>query len=214
MFLRSIIIAGATLTFSGTVLAEELTLPEDPISDISISEYDWSGGYVGVSVGAERIDIGGSTLDSNHLAAGLYAGMNLQQKGLIAGVEGEVSYSGYDVTVTGQTASLRLRKHINGAIKARVGYAFDNFLLYGTAGVAVARLDADGSLGAASGSQSQMLVGYTVGGGLEIGLTEGLVGRLGYGYTDYGAVAVDTGPVVSNFDMVAHRVTAGMSYSF
>ena len=51
--------------------------------------------------------------------------------------------------------------------RARAGLAFDNVLVYGTAGLAYGR----GELELAGGSESNVHYGWTAGLGLEIGLT-------------------------------------------
>ncbi len=57
-------------------------------------------------------------------------------------------------------------------LRARFGYAFDNFLLYGTAGGAALNLNSTINAGAVGSSTTSNTAGaWTVGGGLEAGLT-------------------------------------------
>ncbi len=102
----------------------------------SVQAQDWTGAYVGVTVGAARSDQslsvnGGGSVSQNATATGIVAGYQMQNGCLVYGAElayakasfapdGVIHVSDTDLTYTD--------------IKARVGYAMGKVLVYGTAG--------------------------------------------------------------------------------
>lgn len=95
---------------------------------------------------------GGSQADSSTSAkakggeAGLTGGYNIQSGGLVYGFEGDASWSDADgdrTTVNSPVAGTnqRLTGDVDayGTLRARLGYAWNNVLLYGTAGGAAVR---------------------------------------------------------------------------
>ena len=86
----------------------------------------------------------------------------------------------------------------------------DPFLVYGTAGLAVA----DSELSRAGFSDSETNVGYTVGAGIEAQVFDGVTTRLEYRYSDYGSADYDLGntAVSSGFD--EHSIRAGVALKF
>ena len=98
-------------------------------------------------------------------------------------------------------------------VRGRVGYAFDNILLYGTGGVAALGAKTSLSLvpgGAACGAiltgcaGASRQIGAVIGGGVEYGITPNLSAKLEYLYIS--AVSLD----------VSHHgeVRAGVNYRF
>ena len=129
----------------------------------------WSGPWAGVlaSVG----DIGGSGA-----LGGVAGGYALQFDKLVVGVDGDVSFGGLD----GRRLGGRYEIEALGAIRARVGYAFDRFVVFGTAGAAFASAEF-----ARRGDRDRELqVGWTVGGGIDVAITGSLSARAEYLYVD------------------------------
>ncbi|WP_425074614.1 outer membrane protein [Sagittula sp. S175] len=87
----------------------------------------WTGGYLGLSLGAAKGEIGGS--DTTEPVYGLHGGYDYQfNNGLVAG--GEIEYQGNDdLTVGGVDVD-----NVSRA-KAKLGYDLGNMMVYGTAGV-------------------------------------------------------------------------------
>ncbi len=71
---------------------------------------------------------------------------------------------------------------VNGSVRGRIGYDFNPFMLYGTAGLAIGQ----NKLEDATSSESKTAVGYTVGAGAETFITNNVTARIEYRYTDYG----------------------------
>lgn len=160
------------------------------IEPVRASNYDWTGFYIGGHVGGARSKTDSSTVDT--ATGGVAAGGNaasLWHGGLqlgydvmlplriVMGVGADVS-SGNTTTATATDASGistdRTTAFDSETVRARLGYAFDNLLLYGTGGWAWSsdqfiRTQLSGTLNLATAGTEEAvnkyLGGWTVGGG-------------------------------------------------
>jgi len=218
--------------------------------------YNWSGIYVGADGGfgfgpmrGVMTDTTGAPLaayDNNVSGpfAGGYFGVNYQRGMLVVGLEGDMQRA----NLTGnnqQQASILATGTLPGgpytiattvkdydSLRARVGAAFDRFLVYGTAGVAIGNLATSyGVLGTAApmvgvtvpgagpfaSAGSDYSYGWTAGAGLEYAFTDTVLGRAEYRFTDLAtsgfvnavADAADTGHRLPISDF-----RAGIAYKF
>jgi len=126
--------------------------------------------------------------------------------------------------------TLELRNRWQASVRGRLGYAWDRFLVYGTGGVAFADVRATfGFAGVPFGfpttfvEDSQTLVGGTVGGGFEYGITENLSFGVEYRFSDFGHQDFSHGtvligaaalPVTTSTDLQTHEVTARLNWRF
>ena len=171
----------------------------------------WTGFYLGANIGStfdHKNDVSfdsavsearaGGTYDIDDTwLAGVHLGYNWQtSRNIVLGIEGDVS-GAFDDNDDFDWL---------GSIRGRVGYAFGNALLYGTAGVAFASTDDD------------TVTGWVVGGGLDYKLRQNIsVGLEGLYYrfddVDFaGTVPVDFGP--GSFDDHFWTVRARLTYHF
>ncbi len=190
---------GAASAFA-TDLPPAPALPPSPV-------FTWTGAYFGVNAGAAYDFLGAARLvplsEANGgiesgarpasvrafdtgAALGGQVGYNYElggrAGGMVAGVEADLDYTGLDATRpytgTGDVRSaFRAGLDDLGTVRARLGYAFGQFLVYGTGGLAYgsafARDDLLAPGGSAlrfHGSRSDTLVGYAAGGGVEYAL--------------------------------------------
>lgn len=104
------------------------------------------------------------------------------------------------------------------AIRARLGYAIDQrTMLYAAGGVAFAGTEATVSeLGVVRDKISDTLVGWTVGVGGEHALTNNLIARAEYRYSDFGSNSYTGLPDTIDTDMKyqTHDVRLGLAYKF
>lgn len=166
----------------------------------------WTGLYAGAHLGAGFINQPGG--DQRAIFGGLQAGYNQQFGQFVVGGELEGSYNN------------RLQHRISGggvyeqtwsgSAKARAGVALDSILLFGTAGVAVARLDAKGAI--TSGDRWQ--AGLAFGGGVEFAFSESMSAKLEYTQTRFNNVPSTSGGIGRSDNLVNHAVTAGINYRF
>jgi len=167
--------------------------------------FNWTGFYAGVHAGWGWGDSTGGDLSGHVLGAQI--GYNYQMvSGLTFGVETDITFSGIDGAVAGGAFTA----DYIGTLRARIGYAFDRVLIYGTGGFAYA----GGDLKVAGLSNDQDHYGYAIGFGIEGMITSNVSARLEYIYTDFGSRTYQTvvGPAGVGFSSSLLR--AGVNYRF
>ncbi|GLS38817.1 porin [Mesorhizobium tianshanense] len=211
----SILAASVSLASAADVMA----VAEPPAGFV------WSGGYVGLQAGYGWGD-SDNDFPSSPIAeidgdidgglVGIYGGWNWQFNQVVAGIEADVNYSGIEGTSTNvfdESATTELRW--NGAVRGRLGYAFDQFLIYGAGGVAFGDIDVDlFDAGGTFAAASETKAGWTVGVGTDIAFSANLIGRAEYRYTDYGEVEYTAPGGDGSIDVDTHTVAIGLAYKF
>ena len=211
-----------------------------------VALYNWSGFYIGGHVGglwADKdwtdvtppppfIPLGSHT--ASGVAAGGQVGFNWQTGAWVFGVEGQFSWTNADsdhgCIVAGAVVLLTCRTEMNwvGTAAGRIGYAFNNVLLYAKGGAAFADEDfltIPSTTGVALGVQSVALrasdtrTGWMVGGGVEWGFTPNWSAKIEYNFMEFGKdtfAFVDPvfGTSLIQIDQQVHLVKAGINYRF
>jgi outer membrane immunogenic protein len=171
---------------------------------------DWSGFYLGAllgySWGRAETDDPSEDLGADGIDGGAYAGATWQTGNFVLGGEADLLASG----LAGEEDGLEVDQGLNGSLRARAGIALDQFLLYGTGGVALS----DVEVGDGSSSDDSALWGWTAGAGVEAMVTDKVTARIEYRYTDYEneTFTLDNGPVDS--DLSTQSVRAGIGFKF
>lgn len=181
----------ATAALSGSALAADLAEPVD-------SAYDWSGFFIGAHVGYGGANVSGQydiddvnfvgetfvnddagpfDLDAEGFLGGGQIGYNWQSGSFVLGIEGDVTYTDWSDSLTNDDdEQVSVKTDFVGTLRGRAGYAMDNLLLYGTAGVALTdtKFTADDDVfnPGDSGSVKFNDLGIVVGGGAEYALNE------------------------------------------
>ncbi|MDB5542805.1 MAG: porin family protein [Devosia sp.] len=200
MRLSRILLASASvLAICGVANAADLIVDESAPVDVVSAAHDWSGVYVGASVGFgtgtvdwtgdffdDITDAPGGSLDGSFdvsgWTAGVQAGANVQFDMFVLGVEGDINWAnitgegenigpGPDFTVPSATIDWI------GSLRGRAGVAIDQVLLYGTAGFAFAGGEFGiTNLDFAGDDQTGDInaTGWTAGFGAEVALDENL----------------------------------------
>lgn len=211
--------------------------------------YNWSGFYAGAHGGygwGQTQDVsnaGAAERKTKGGFGGVQAGYNWQANGspFVLGIEADASFGAISNSWGGanQFDSYYGRDTIStfGTVRGRLGYAFDRVLVYGTGGLAWGIEDHGFGCDAArvtvtNGCQNRVggksfytsgnatNIGWTAGGGVEIGVTRNWSVKGEYLFTDFGQNAmtlVDPNyPAKSgrNFDTTFHSVRAGINYRF
>jgi outer membrane immunogenic protein len=175
----------------------------DPL--VAAPLFNWTGFYIG-GHGGYGWGTGAGVSTSGFIGGG-QLGFNYQLNGgLVLGAETDISISGIDGTAGGVTFGTDYL----GSLRARVGYAVDRVLLYGTGGFGYGRGDL--RIGGLSDKQTQW--GWALGGGIEAMVAPQLSARIEYLYMDlghdtYGSVI---GPI--NVGFTTGLLRAGMNYKF
>jgi outer membrane immunogenic protein len=213
---------GAALALAATpvMAADYLYTNPPPIYGYSEGS-DWSGQYIGVTVGGlrPRIDIpGAATFEDNALMGGVFAGVNFQDgNGLVYGAEADADYAHFDrsgacTSPAGWTC--RGFTDFQGSLRARLGFATDTFHVYATAGLAVAHVGGSTNDGATEYSDSQIYAGWTAGVGGEVAFSDQWFARAEYRYTHLGANDLTFDTVYPGVNATSHALRAGVGYRF
>ena len=229
MGLSGILALVAAVGTAGAASAADLSPPLRPLVAAPIytpvSAYNWTGWYLGVQGGYDwnhaSTFSGGFTYPANEngLSAGVYGGYNWQPAGnWVFGVDTSINYD----WARGSATSGGLLPSANsagptwkGLFRGRVGYAWDRFLVYGTAGGAIAGYSA--STVGPPGSGSATPFGWTVGGGIEVAMTQRWTARLDYSYQNYGTFnAKGSGTFAGGVpvSLTGSTLMAGIAYKF
>jgi outer membrane protein OmpA-like peptidoglycan-associated protein len=151
------------------------------------------------------------------VTGGGQVGYNYQIDNFVLGVEGDIRGGGLSTTTNvpagGLTnfapgSSFNATSDFNASVRGRLGYAWNQFLFYGTGGIAVADVNVKSNfapsttaggtaLPGTSASSSTTLLGPTFGGGVEYALTPNISIAGEYRYTDYGFGTVHLGNVAT-----------------
>jgi outer membrane immunogenic protein len=229
----SIMTAAAVLMAAPVASAADLPVKASPPMALPVKApvytlYDWSGfylgGHVGYFWGHTSVDEDGILAEhnahTNGVIGGALAGYNVQFGPVVVGIEGDFGWSnahGTGIIVPppppAPVVQLPNQYDLNwvGRARGRIGYAFNNWLVFAAGGFSVADFDfregevqqpdpgGGGGGGvilaptspAASAAQQRLhaggrYYGWSVGGGVETAITRNLVGRLEFLYDDFG----------------------------
>ena len=151
--------------------------------------------------------------DDTAFTGGAMIGANWQWETFVLGVEADVNYAGFGESNSREwsgelfgTPDVVARSNADfdadwwGTVRARAGFAVDNWLFYGTGGLAWGTLDASASIDACwndcldgvsfRGSESDTNIGWTIGAGMEWGFDNWTLGAE-YLYVDLGSADFD-----------------------
>ena len=197
----------------------------------AVAVYNWTGIYLGISggYGWGRQDplslittqFDQVTTDINGWMVGGTFGAQIQSGRVVLGVEGDISWANIKgtasvvPTILGApvpfAATVATEATSISTVRVRVGYAVDNWLMYGTGGVAVVHGKSNatlagvvcGTIGNLPCSGDSMRVGIAAGGGIEYGFTPNWSAKLEY---------VWIGAALN--DAHLNTVRAGINYRF
>ena len=171
----------------------------------------WDGAYVGLYGGynwlASRIG-GNPDVDGiDGLTGGGYVGYNYQfDQNWVAGIEGMGGVSGAENSFGG----VNVEQNWEASLRGRMGYAFENSMVYGLAGLAGTKA----SVSTPTGSDSRVNLGWTIGAGIETHLTENITARAEYDYSDYGARKYSLGGGNGDVGLNSHALKLGIGLKF
>jgi len=180
----------AALAFAAPVKAAD-----QPIPYKAVQAFSWNGIYVGAHVGYGWSDASGLELDG--FVGGAQIGFNVHlSPSWVIGLETDISATNIGAGAVDQPWIWSGR--------ARLGYAFDRTLVYGTIGIAASRLDAAGV--------SSGFIGVVYGAGVEWAWARNWSMRVEYLRYDFGdEIFAFLGPVTTLDSSV---VRFGVNYRF
>jgi len=145
----------------------------------------WAGLYVGASVGyawgeGEQLTEGTLKTDLDGAVYGAQIGYNFQRDNVVYGVEASFNGANLEGSEFGGAVTSELDWYATAV--ARLGYSFDDMLVYGFGGVAWG----DVKLGFVGFESEETHVGWTAGLGVERALSDNFSLRLEYAHVDLG----------------------------
>ena len=141
-----------------------------------LNAYSWAGPYLGANLGYNWGSVDNNVTNPSGFEGGVQAGYNWQSGRMVFGVEGDLQATAADDTF----APCKFSNPWFGTVRGRVGYAFNNIMLYGTGGLAFGELRGE-TYGL---SESHTNAGWTAGVGAEFGLAQNWSAKIEYLYVD------------------------------
>lgn len=231
---------GAVSTASAADLAARPYTKAPPM--IAASGYNWAGFYIGGHGGygwarnnTTAVSGAGTTFVDTSLDGG-FGGGQIGYNWVIApnwlfGIEGDGSIADMGVTTsntTGATTSVTNTKvDAFGTVRGRIGYFWNNVLLYGTGGYGWYGVERDRTITASgnpaligqNSATSATASGWVVGGGLEWGFAPNWSAKTEYLYSEFNTASTFTytlpgATVNTDTKSHLHTVKFGINYHF
>lgn len=174
--------------------------------------FDWTGFYIGAGGGYGWTNT--SNLDMKGGFVGGQLGYSAQFGSWVLGIEADGHWANIEQTVgVVGLATAQSKIDAYGTVRGRVGYAFDQVLLYGTGGVAFADNKITATLLGLSASDSQVHIGWTAGAGVEFALNRNWSAKVEYLYADFGSKAYFNN-LITTGNIQVSTVKGGINYRF
>lgn len=250
LLLAASIFALSARTVLGADLAPQAAEPVAP----AYGPYDWTGFYAGISGGYDfgtghDVTMGelfpGNTplvdrygrLSPKGGFGGVQGGYNWQSGNFVVGLEADIQAA--DISdrtsgvgaVTNYSVSTKSQATWFGTVRPRIGYAFDNILIYATGGLVFGGVkysqdyaDLTNAGFFARIRDDKTRLGYAVGAGAEYAFNQHWTAKLEYQYIDLGRSTIsgeeflDGNPtdftIQTRLHSDFHTIRAGVSYKF
>ena len=253
--MRAYLVALGLTALATSALAADLPVKAPPMAPPP-PVLTWNGLYIGGNVGyawgnwdgnlifdpgtgplAGIFTPSGRTIDATGWLAGGQIGFNYQVNSLVFGLEADWQWTGLKGSGSFITDDLQTNWAIKtqldwfGTVRARFGFAVNNFLLYGTGGVAYGETKGAQVVSAtaccfvsAVAAFHENHIGWTAGAGVEWMYSQNWSFKAEYLYVDLGSAdyrfvgttVVGTPHTTDSFpaDLTFHIVRAGVNYRF
>ncbi len=211
----------AGVLIGGPAWAADLPQPAAPVQyqePAPVAQFDWSGFYMGGQLGWGWSDFntnnsatGKFNSDASGINGGVHAGYNFAvTPNIVLGAEADFSLSDSEKRRTVSGVNVKTKSDWNSTFRARAGWTFDRFMVYGTGGLALAdinvRANGDGA--------SKTAVGWTAGAGVEGAVSDNVTARLEYLYQDFGRESFSVNGSKYKTDLSNNIARFGVSYKF
>ncbi|MGN6487018.1 MAG: outer membrane protein [Devosia sp.] len=214
-FRNAVLLSAASFALlSGAAQAADLLVAAEPAPAVASSS--WDGFYVGIFGGYAQ---GTLTTTDNFLPVSPY---EEDYAGYLVGLQGGYNFTlsdnvvggfGVDIAYNGaatEDPSYVVRIGWSGSATARLGLDLGGIVPYALGGIALANVEVADFPAA---TESHTHVGYTVGAGIEVALTDAVSANLEYRYTGFGTQIYDLTNITTG-DFADHSVRAGVNYHF
>jgi outer membrane immunogenic protein len=213
--MKRILLAGAAFAaLSSASFAADLSAP---VEDADV----WSGFFIGIQGGYAFKDVELTTddgtpvstdIESDDFVIGAYYGRNWQSGNLVFGLDSSFSYIGLDEDDVGDDTFFEA--DFLGLSRLKVGYAFDDTLLFVAGGLATTFFEAEDP--AFDEEDDDWAFGWTVGAGVEHKFSDNWSARIEYAYfhieSDDMELPTDVGTI--DIELEGHIIRGGIAYHF
>lgn len=219
----------ATVALSATAQAADL-LVEPAAAPAVAADQDWTGFYLGAQLGyiAGSANWQNTSQDSRYsdgspegAAFGIYGGYDIDLGSVVLGIGGQYNVTDSSDTqpfVTDLTDTATFDVSGYGSIDASLGIDLGQFKPYAVVGAAAANLDVYYTGSPDEDYATETLWGWSAGLGVDVALTDSIIGRLEYRHADYGSVEVTsdvTAPgETHDLSLTSDTLTAGVAFKF
>ncbi|WP_336813931.1 outer membrane protein [Bosea sp. MMO-172] len=226
-------LTGLAILLSGAAGAADLRKIALPPAPDLPALYSWTGVYAGLqggyAWGDSRVRIGAPgggfapvsfRAGEDTAFGGAHAGFNYQLGGIVLGVEGDVEALDSRSRFDGIGLSARVSQDWQGSARARLGLAFDRWLVYGTGGASFTEYERRVFTPGAGFSErlTSARTGWNVGAGVNFAFTDNLILGAEYRYTDFGrnrfASSGAFPGLTGSQDLSTHSARASVAYKF
>jgi outer membrane immunogenic protein len=231
--MKRLLIAGAlAFAAAGQALAADLPQPAPPPPQAPAAYiptvapvYNWGGIYFGANGGyafgnSKQTTAAGTTTGTfgvTGFMTGGTIGANFQTDAFVFGIEGDFDGSWMQGSagpaVCFGTVQCETKNSWLSTLRARVGYAADRVLFYGTAGGAFGNIEQGANGAANSTSASSSKAGWTAGAGVEVAFADNWTARIEYLFVDLQKASF-AGPPATTVTFDASMVRLGVDYKF
>lgn len=178
----------------------------------------WEGAYAGGLLTGGFLDAtytpsasSDPELAGDGIMGGFVAGYNWQFDNVVIGVEADASYGKIDADNTLDQVEYKIPWIATA--RARLGYAFDNTLIYGTAGIGV--MEGEMFLPGFGETDKKTHLGFVIGGGMEHAFSNRFRGRLEYLHGNFENQVYDFSPGTVDLEIDdLHMVRAALVWNF
>lgn len=194
--------------------------------------YNWTGFYLGAFGGVTTGDYdfsgtdGVDTIDLSVSGSGFLGGAQVgydhQMGQIVLGAVADIAWTNHEAEISASvpgfgTAEVESTLDYLGTVRARAGYAMDEFLVYAHGGFAYGKteqtLSATG-VGSVS-TDNDMKYGWTIGAGAEYAVTDTISLQTEYSYVDLGEDEIfNDGGITVDEDVAFHAVKVGLNFRF
>jgi outer membrane immunogenic protein len=169
-----------------------------------LGPYSWAGPYLGGTAGYEWGTVSNNPTKPSGVTGGVEAGYNWQNGAFVFGGETDINLSAADDSF----AATEFSNPWFGTVRGRAGVALGNVLLFGTAGLGYGDLSAK----VAGFSEDHTRLGFTAGGGVEVGLTPHWSAKGEWLYLDL--TNANFSPTGTSNGLAANLLRLGLNYRF
>lgn len=199
----------ASIAMAGAATAADYTdnYSYDQSSNSSYSSTGWSGNYVGAQLGATSSRVPLPFSSRAGVLMGAVAGTTMQSGNIVYGGEVELNFGEAEYRM-GDGG--RLQQSWAAAAKAKLGYAMDDTMIYGTLGYGTAKFKKKGNTDKSPGWEGGLLMGV----GVEQKISGPFSVKAEYDYQRFYNVKSKVNGKNRSDDLNNHSLKLGVNYRF